>query len=170
MRVLTICAIFVCQSLFAAARPAPPEAPTDTTASASCDFADGMEITVHYNGSAMSGKDEPHNGKVWLPAGSPMTLFTQVPLVLNHVDIPVGAYSMYVIPNKREWTLIVSKNVTAPQNYDQNQDLVRAKMELGQVGSPPKQLQVSFAHVAPKQCSIRMYYEETGAFVDFNEK
>ncbi len=170
MRVLAVCAVIICQSLFAAARLAPPEDPAGTTASAICDFADGMEITVHYDGSTMSGKDEPHNGKVWLPAGSPMTLFTQVPLILNRVEIPVGAYSMYVIPNKRDWTLIVSKNVTNPKTYDQNQDLVRAKMDLGQVSSPPKQLQVSFAHVAPKQCSIRMYYEETGAFVEFSEK
>jgi DUF2911 family protein len=170
MRVLAVCALFICQSLFAAALPARPDDPADSTASALCDFADGMEITVHYNGAAMSSKDEPHNGKVWLPAGSPVTLFTQVPLILNHVEIPVGAYSMYVIPNKREWTLIVSKNVTNPKTYDQTQDLVRVRMELGGVSSPPKQLQVSFAHVAPKQCSIRMYYEETGAFVDFNEK
>jgi hypothetical protein len=170
MRVLALCAVFIGQSLFAAALPARPDDPADTTASAFCDFADGMEITVHYNGAVMSGKDEPHNGKVWLPAGSPMTLFTQVPLILNHVELPVGAYSMYVIRNKKEWTLIVSKNVANPKTYDQTQDLVRARMELGQVSSPPKQLQVSFAHVAPKQCSIRMYFEETGAFVEFGEK
>jgi hypothetical protein len=118
----------------------------------------------------MSSKDEPRNGKVWLPAGSSMTLFTQVPLQLNHVDIPVAAYSMYIIPNRKEWTLIVSKNVTSPKVYDEKQDLVRAPMDLGEVNSPPKQLQVSFAHVAAKQCSIRLYYEKTGAFVDFYEK
>jgi hypothetical protein len=118
----------------------------------------------------MSDKDQPRNGRVWLPGGSPMTLFTQVPLVLNHVELAVGAYSVYVIPNKKEWTLVVSKNVTSPKSYDEKQDLVRAPMDIGGVNSPPKQLQASFAHVAPKQCSIRLYYETIGAFVDFNEK
>jgi hypothetical protein len=43
-------------------------------------------------------------------------------------------------------------------------------MEIGGVDSPPKKLQVSFAHTGPKVCSIRLYYETTGAFVEFNEK
>jgi hypothetical protein len=167
MRVLAVCFVLFAQSFLAAAQQSDAN---DPTASASCDFADGKEITMQYNSSAMSDKDQPHNGKVWLPAGSPMTLFTQVPITLNHQDLVVGAYSVYVIPNKKEWTLIVSRNVTNPKTYDEKQDLVRAPMELGGISGPPKQLQVSFAHTAPKQCSVRLYYETTGAFVDFNEK
>jgi hypothetical protein len=168
MRALVVCFVLITHSfLFAAAQQADA---ADQTSTVTCDFDDTREITVQYNNSAISSKDEPRNGKVWLPAGSPMTLYTQVALTLNHVDIPIGAFSMYVIPNKKEWTLIVSKNVTTPKTYDDKQDLVRAPMELGGVDSPPKHLQVSFAHVAAKQCSIRLYYETTGAFVEFNEK
>jgi hypothetical protein len=170
MRVLAVCFVLITQFSLASAAAAEQADQNDQTGTVTCDFADGKEITVEYNTSVMSEKDQPHNGKVWLPGGSPMTLFTQVPLILNHVEIAVGAYSMYVIPNKKEWTLIVSKNVTNPKAYDEKQDLVRAPMELGGVDSPPKQLQASFAHVAPRQCSIRLYYGTTGAFVEFNEK
>ena len=171
MRVLAICMVLITQSFLAAVVAAAAENdPTDQSASITCDFTDEKEITVEYNNSTMSDKDQPRNGKVWLPAGSPMTLFTQVALVLNHVELPVGAYSLYVIPNKKEWTLVVSRNVTNPKTYDEKQDLVRAPMEIGGVSSPPKRLQASFAHVAPKQCSIRLYYETIGAFVEFNEK
>jgi hypothetical protein len=170
MRVLAVCFALITLSYLASAAAAEQADPSDQTATVTCDFADDKEITVEYNTSVMSEKDQPRNGKVWLPAGSPMTLFTQVPLVLNHVELAVGAYSMYVIPNKKEWTLIVSKNVTNPKTYDEKQDLVRAPMEIGGVDSPRKRLQASFAHVAPKQCSIRLYYETTGAFVEFNEK
>jgi Protein of unknown function (DUF2911) len=166
MRVLAVCFVLIAHSFLAAEQASPD----DQTASASCDFADGKEITVQYNTTVMSDKDLPHNGKVWMPGGSPLTLFTQVALVLNHQELAVGAYSMYVIPNKKEWTLIVSRNVTNPKTYDEKQDLVRAPMEIGGISGPPKQLQVSFAHVAPKQCSIRLYYETIGAFTDFNEK
>ena len=169
MRVLAVCILITLSLPAAAATPAQADS-TDPTATVTCDFDDGKEITVEYNNSVMADKDLPRNGKVWLPAGSPLTLFTQVALVLNHVELAVGAYSMYVIPNKKEWTLIVSKNVTSPKTYDEKQDLVRASMELGGVNSPPRRLQVSFAHVAPKQCSIRLYYETTGAFVEFNER
>jgi Protein of unknown function (DUF2911) len=167
MRVLAVCFVLIAQSFLAAAAQASPD---DQTATASCDFADAKEITVQYNTTVMSDKDQPHNGKVWMPGGSPLTLFTQVALILNHQELAVGAYSMYVIPNKKEWTLIVSRNVTNPKTYDEKQDLVRAPMEIGGITGPPKQLQVSFAHIAPKQCSIRLYYETVGAFVEFNEK
>lgn len=167
MRVLAVFIVLISQSFLCTTAFA--EDAADQTATITCDFADGNEITVEYNNSAMSEKDQPRNGRVWLPGGSPMTLFTQVPLMLNHVDLPVGAYSMYVIP-KKEWILVVSKNVNSPKTYDEKQDLVRAPMEMGGVNSPPKRLQASFAHVAPKQCSIRLYYESTGAFVEFNEK
>jgi Protein of unknown function (DUF2911) len=166
MRVLAVCFVLFTHSFLATAQQPDPNDP----ASASCDFADGKEITMQYNNAVMSEKDQPHNGKVWLPAGSPMTLFTQVPITLNHQDLAVGAYSVYVIPNKKEWTLIVSRNVTNPKTYDEKQDLVRAPMEIGGISGPPKQLQVSFAHIAPKQCSVRLYYETIGAFVDFTEK
>jgi len=168
MRVIAVFLVLMSQMFLGATAFA--EDATDQTATITCDFTDGNEITVQYNNSAMSEKDQPRNGRVWLPGGSPMTLFTQVPLILNHVELAVGAYSMYVIPNKKDWTLIVSKNVTSPKTYDEKQDLVRAPMEMGAVSSPPKRLQASFAHVAPRQCSIRLYYESNGAFVEFNEK
>jgi hypothetical protein len=169
MRVLAVFIVLTSLSFLPTTAFAQADA-SDQTATITCDFTDGNEITVQYNNSANSEKDQPRNGRVWLPGGSPMTLFTQVPLVLNHVELPVGAYSMYVIPNKKDWTLIVSKNVTNPKTYDEKQDLVRASMETGGVNSPPKRLQASFAHSAPKVCSIRLYYETNGAFVEFNEK
>jgi len=170
MRVLAVCFVLIAQSFLAASAAAEQADQTDSSATITCDFADEKEITVQYNVSVMSDKDQPRNGKIWLPGGSPLTLFTQVPLILNHVELAVGAYTLYVIPNKKEWTLVVSKNVTDPKKYDEKQDLVRAPMEIGGVDSPPKRLQASFAHIAPKQCSIRLYYETTGAFVEFNEK
>jgi hypothetical protein len=43
-------------------------------------------------------------------------------------------------------------------------------MDIGEIPDPVKQLQLSFAHMSPKQCSLRVYYQKTGAFVDFMEK
>jgi Protein of unknown function (DUF2911) len=169
MRALAVCILVISQSFFAAAAAHQADS-ADPTVTATCDFDDGKEITAKYDSSVMSTKDQPRNGKLWMPAGSPITLFTQVPLILNHAEIPVGAYSVYVIPDHKEWTLIVNKNVASPKTYDDRQDLARAPMELGGVNSPPKQLHLSFAHSGPKQCSIRLYYETTGAFVDFTEK
>jgi len=140
------------------------------SATAFCDFADGQEVSIRYSTAVASAKDEPHNGRVWMPGGSPITLFANAPLVLNGSSIPAGAYSVYVIPNKKDWTLIVNKNVTAGAPYDEKDDIARAPMELGEVDATPKQLEASFAHTSSKVCSIRLYYGKVGAFADFSEK
>lgn len=168
MRAPAICIVLLGQVLVANAALAQQQDTDPNSATAFCDFTDNQEISVRYN--SVVSKDEAHNGKVWLPGGKPMTLFAGVAISFNNASIPAGAYSVYVIPNKREWTLIVNKNVTPGAAYDQTQDVARGPMELGEVDSPPGQLQVSFAHVGPKQCSIRLYYGKTGAFADFVEK
>jgi hypothetical protein len=168
MRAPAICIVVLGQLLVANAAFAQQPDADANSATAFCDFADNQEISVRYN--TATSKDEPHNGKVWLPGGKPLTLFAGAPISFNNASIAVGAYSIYVIPNKKEWTLIVNKNITPGAAYDQTQDVARGPMELGEVDSPPGQLQVSFAHVGPKQCSIRLYYGKTGAFADFLEK
>ena len=99
-----------------------------------------------------------------------MVLFTQTALTLGNSQIPEGAYSLYVIPEKENWTLVVNKNVAAGSKYDEKQDLVRAPMQSGEIDNPLKQPKVVFAHVAPKQCNMRLYYEKTGAWVEFKER
>jgi hypothetical protein len=168
MRATAICIAILVQVLVAnTAHAQKPDADAHT-GTAFCDFDDNQEISVRYNNA--SSKDEPRNGKVWLPGGSPLTLFVGAPVSLNNIPIPVGAYSAYVIPNRKDWTFIVNKNVAPGAAYDQAQDVARGPMELGEVDSPSGQLQVSFSHSAAKTCSIRLYYGKVGAFAEFLEK
>ena len=129
-----------------------------------CDFTDGSEVTMRYNATV---KDDPRNGRVWSPG---ITLFVQVPLTLGGREIPLGAYTVHMIPDKKNWTLIVSRNVTAGAPYNSADDVARAPMEIGEIPEATKQLQLAFAHMSAKQCSLRVYYQKTGAFVDFMEK
>jgi hypothetical protein len=99
-----------------------------------------------------------------------MVLFSQTDLTVGKTEIPVGAYTMFVIPGKENWTLIINKNVTPGSKYDESQDLVRVPMDTGQLGSPEKQLSVIFGHVGPKHCSMRIYYGKVGAWADFFQK
>jgi len=169
MRVPVVCAVLLSQVMFAAAAAAQSGTSGQEPATAYCDFDDGYQISVQYHNSE-SGKEQPRSGKVWAPGGSPMVLYAQTALTLNGTPIPVGAYSMYVIPGRKDWTLIVNKNVTAGSPYDEKQDLARASMELGEIGEAAKQVQISFAHMGAKQCSMRLYFGKTGAFVAFSEK
>jgi Protein of unknown function (DUF2911) len=132
--------------------------------SAYCTFTDGNEVSVQYSPVV---KEQPRNGKIWSPG---ITLYVQTPLTLGTSPIGLGAYSVHLLPDKKAWTLIVNKNVTAGAAYDASQDLARAPMEIGEIPEPVKTLQLSFGHMAPKECSLRVYYQKSGAFADFKEQ
>ena len=138
------------------------------TSTAACTFADGKQLSVQYEKIASVQKVDLTEGKLWMPGAKPMLLFTQADLSIGTSRIPIGAYSLYLIPGKDHWTLVINKNVNKGE-YDQQQDLVRVPMEVGQLSSP-EQFNLFFAHLAPKQCNMRIYDGKTGAWAEFHEK
>jgi len=98
-----------------------------------------------------------------------MTLFTEAQLSLASSMIPIGAYAVYTIPAKDQWTLVVNKNVTAGAAYDPKQDIARAPMETAHVDEPSQALEVAFAHVG-NRCTLRIYMGKIAAFADFTAK
>jgi hypothetical protein len=131
--------------------------------SAYCNFDDDNQVTIQYNPIV---KDPPRNGKVWSPG---VTLYVETPLTLGHSTLALGAYSLHFIPDKKNWTLIVNKNVASPAVYNSSEDVARAPMELGELPAPQKELQLAFAHMG-NECSLRAYYQKTGAFAAFTKK
>ncbi len=138
--------------------------------SAICAFEDGKQLTARYNAIAAGRSDGPPLGKVLTPGGSAMTFFTETDLILGETTIPTGGYTMYVIPAKKEWTLIVSRNTSVDARYDDKQDLARAQMETGQLSSPAEKLSLYFGHTGPKKCEINIDFGKTRGWVSFKEK
>jgi Protein of unknown function (DUF2911) len=133
-----------------------------------CNLEDGRQVYIRY--TPVSTKQERiSNGKPWAPGGTPMTLFTEAQLTLGTSSIPIGAYTIYPIPARGNWSIVVNKNVTAGAGYDEKQDVARTQMETAQVDSASEQLEVAFAHVG-NRCSLRVYIGKTASFVDFNAK
>ncbi len=138
------------------------------TSTTSCTFQDGMQLSIRYNNQATKNNRLPE-GKIWHPGDKPMLLFTQVGLTVGNSQIPPGAYSMYLIPEHHDWTLVLNTDVTDGSKYDEHKDLLRVPMEVGQL-SEPQQFSVAFGHIAPKQCNIRIYSDKTGTWTEFKEK
>jgi hypothetical protein len=137
-------------------------------ATTTCNLDDGRQVYVRYT-PPTNKNEKPPNGKPWTPGGSPMTLFTEAQLTLGSSTIPLGAYSVYPIPAKDHWTLVVNKNVTPGAAYDEKQDVARAPMETVQVEDSAESLEVAFAHVGPR-CTLRIYIGKTASFADFTAK
>ena len=158
-------------SEIAVCRPVAVAQDSDTLSQAAvCTFSDDKQMTIRYTSATSDKKNPLPFGKIWTPGGTPMALFTEAGLVINNKEIPTGAYNVFLIPDKNNWTLIVSKSVAAGAAYDEQQDLVRAKMELEKLPEAQKTLSMYFGHVAPKKCAVRLDFGMVRASMDFDEK
>ncbi len=149
---------------------------TSSTASVSCSFDADREVTAGFQRISFNlkkgvfgGRDIPY-GKAWAPGGKPLTLFTNSNVEIGGKIVPVGAYTMFVLPTQKRWTLIISKSTDLTGKYDEHQDLVRVAMESGELPSPESQFNASFAHVGPNQCSLRLELADSGNWVTFERK
>jgi hypothetical protein len=140
--------------------------PSDATI---CTFEDGKQISARYNAVLVARSEGATTGKVWMPGGSAITLFTDTELAVGKTRIPTGAYTVYLIPGKKNWILIVSRNVVVQGRYDEKQDLVRAAMETGTLSEAEERLRVSFGHIGPKQCEMNVDYGKTRTWIEFKE-
>jgi hypothetical protein len=143
-------------------------AKTDTVTT-TCTFQDEKQISLRYEPPALAKGKELPQGVLWPPSGSPMYLFTQTGITVGGTELPPAAYSLYVIPGRKTWTLIVNKSVTAGAPYDQQQDLLRAPMEVDAL-TEPQPFQLTLGHIAPQECSLGVYAGKAGGSVVFKEK
>jgi Protein of unknown function (DUF2911) len=140
-----------------------------------CDFDSGKQLAAEYQHLAVNLKKpllghEIPSGKVWAPGGKPITLFANTPVEVGGKQLTVGAYTVFVIPTPKLWTLIISRSTDTSGKYDETMDLVRVPMESGELPAPEAHLNVAFAHVAPNQCSLRLEVATVGSDVVFTRR
>ena len=148
---------------------------TTSGATASCNFDSNKQVAVEYQRITVNGRkpvfgqEIPYN-RTWAPGGKPLTLFLSSPVEISGRDLRAGAYTMFVIPSEKRWTLVVSKSTDTSGKYNEAEDLFRVPMEYGELPPPENEFSIYFAHVAPEQCSMRMDLASTRAWVVFQEK
>lgn len=144
-------------------------------ATAVCNFDGSKQLAVEYQQVSVDvkkkvfGKEIPYD-KVWAPGGKPMTMFSNAGVAVGGKDLSPGAYTLFVIPGEKHWTLVVSRSTDTSGHYDEGHDLVRVPMEIGELSSPEAQFSIYFGHVAPDQCSMRLDLDKARAWVAFRKK
>jgi hypothetical protein len=151
-----------------ASRPSP-------AAKATCDLGGGKTITVDYSSPRAKGRKifgglVPY-GEVWRAGANEATTFvttTDVMVGGNHVA--AGSYTLFTIPNKEKWTLIISKKtgewgIPYP---GADQDLVRVDMKASATSSAVENFTIAFDKAA-SGCTLRMEWETTKATVDISK-
>jgi Protein of unknown function (DUF2911) len=150
-------------------RPSPP-------AQAQCKFADGKTITVDYSSPRrrdrkIYGGLVPYN-QVWRTGANEATTFvTTSDLNVEGKSVPAGAYTLFTVPAKSRWTLIINKETGEwgiPYHY-QSEELVRVPMKVSKISAPVEDFTISFDQHR-NACRLQITWERTRASIKFSEK
>jgi hypothetical protein len=142
----------------------PAPSPTQTIKQ---DFGiSSMELT--YSRPGVKGRkvfgDLVPFGKVWRTGANSATTITFTDEVsIGGTKIPAGKYGILTIPDKKEWTIIITKqlDVTSPAAYKQDQDLVRVTAETMKTDADVETFTMQFANVKPTTCELQLSWERT---------
>jgi hypothetical protein len=146
-------------------RPSPP-------ATAKCDLPGGKSITVDYSsprvkGRKIFGSDIVPYGEVWRTGANEATTFvTTADVMVGGKHVPAGKYTIFTVPNKDKWVLIISKKtgewgIPYP---GADSDLLRADMNASSTSTPVENFTIAFDK-GDKDCTLRIEWENTRATI-----
>jgi hypothetical protein len=101
-------------------------------------------------------------GQVWRTGANQATTLTFTDdVMIGGVKIPAGKYGLLSIPDKAEWTLIITKqlDVTSPAAYKQENDLVRIKAKPVTMPMVQETFTMQFANVAPSKTDLQLSWD-----------
>ena len=150
-------------------RPSPP-------ATAKYELAGGKSITVDYSSPRVKGRKvfetnvAPY-GQVWRTGANEATTFvTTADLMVGGKHVPAGSYTLFTIPDKDKWTLIISKktgewgtNYPGPEN-----DLARIEMKASALPAAAENFTIAFDKTSAG-CTLRIDWETTRASVEIGK-
>lgn len=130
------------------------------------------DVTVDYSrpstkGRKIFGELVPY-GQVWRTGANGATLLTfSTDVKIDGKNIPAGQYALYSIPNKTEWTMILSKNTKlwGSIGYDQADDILRFNVTPNKVSRNYETMEITFADMTDTGANLSIKWETTR--VDF---
>jgi hypothetical protein len=163
---LIVAAAFVRAQDDKSKRPSPP-------ATAKCELAGGKSVTIDYSSPRKRGRnvftDVVKYGEIWRTGANEATTFvTTADVAVGGKRVPAGSYTIFTIPNKDKWTLVISKK-TGEWGTDypgETEDLARVDMKASS-GPATENFTISFDKGA-KGCTLTMAWDTTVASIDIS--
>ena len=125
-------------------------------------------VELSYSRPVMKGRkifgDLVPFGKVWRTGANSATILTfGEEVTIGGTKVPAGKYGLLTIPDKKSWTIIISKqtDVTSPAAYKQDQDVVRVEAKTMEMNSAMESFTMQFADVKPTSCELHIMWEKT---------
>jgi len=134
---------------------------------------DGKKLRVDYGAPSMRGRKVmgflvPY-GEVWCAgANDATTLITEGDLDIAGLKVPKGSYTLWTLPEKTGWTLIVNKQTGQwHTEYDESRDLGRVKINVKSIPTPVERFRIELAATGANKGTLSLIWENTEAWAPF---
>jgi hypothetical protein len=124
-------------------------------------------IELTYSRPGIKGRkiysDLAPSGQVWRTgANSATTLTFSDEVMIGGTKVAPGKYGLLSIPDKDNWTLILTKqtDVTSPAAYKQESDVVRVSAKPMKLDQPTETFTMQFANVKPASLELHLMWDK----------
>jgi len=133
----------------------------------------GKRISIEYYAPSMHGRKVMDGlvpfGEVWCTGANWATkITTEGNLEIGGLKLSAGSYSIWTVPNEKEWTLIINRQTGQFHlNYDSSRDLGRTKMEVKKLPAPVETFTIELRSDAGNKGTLALRWETTEASIPF---
>ncbi|MCC6691098.1 MAG: DUF2911 domain-containing protein [Bacteroidia bacterium] len=126
------------------------------------------DITIEYSRPSVKGRivfgDLVPYDKLWRTGANASTkiAFTDN-VTIEGNTVPAGTYSLFTIPGKTEWTIILNKNISfgGTGDYKQEEDQLRFKAKPTALADNVETFTINVADIKPTTATIELTWEKT---------
>jgi hypothetical protein len=136
----------------------------------------GAALSVKYSRPAVRGRVifggvVPWD-QVWRTGANAATIFTtSADLVMGGTTIPAGSYSLWTIPSRAGWKLIINKNTGQwGTNYDPQHDLAKLDMQVVALDALIERFTIEISPKGESEGTLTLAWEGTRVSVEFAKK
>ena len=134
----------------------------------------GKKISIDYyapstHGRKVMGELVPF-GRVWCTGANWATkITTEAGLRFGDLKLPAGSYSIWALPNRNEWTLIINKQTGQFHlDYDPSLDFGRTRMNLKTLAAPVETFRIELRPDGGNKGTLALLWETTEASIPFS--
>ncbi len=132
-------------------------------------------VELSYSRPGMKGRkiygDLVPFGKVWRTGANNATTITfGEDVMIGGTKVPAGKYGLLTMPDKKEWTVIISKqlDVTSPAAYKQDMDVVRVMVAPMTMKDEMETFTMQFADIKANSCALHIMWDKTAVALPIN--
>lgn len=123
------------------------------------------DVTITYGRPAVNDREVfgelvPY-GEVWRTGANESTaLVVSDDVMIEGNKLEAGTYSLYTIPNKDSWTIIINSKLSWGTEYDSGQDVLRFKVE-SQEADYMERMLFYFKDVSNDSATVVLHWDNT---------